>query len=290
LESLVSICVVAAALGGLWVIAGIGFIMALLVLALGLRTFTSFRLSNNEIAIATSLIVDQILAIEDENARAAAGLERAIDARRPFVLMLRSYDLELSDIRTSGAEVHPALRLALGVDVSMSISTRSTNLEETAEDRLSETLRPHVYVVRMRDLGNPVIVRADLPRLCLPSNIWKDAVRELIHLAPIIVVHLVSLTRGVQFELDTILESGRQDSTVVVICDPQEFHVATNPFHAPDGLWGIRMYDYQPVDITNDVLRSFPRIINAGDIDYHNLDKSSAFRGWIPQSWPKEDS
>jgi hypothetical protein len=245
--------------------------------------YTKLRYYNSWVSSGVGSIVETIKATVANNSRASKLVTELIVSEQPFALLLRSYDLEVTHFRTDAAVADPILKsLVDGGD--RRISTRfMSSADESSEDRLSAALTGHVYPVRFHDLTDAFAGsrRDDRPRMCLPSNIWKDAIRDLIQVAPLIVVHVISLTPGVLFELETIVALGKQDSTVVVLCDPPERHAEAKKLTA---LYGVTTYDYPAVDPAGDVFRSFPTVVREQDIDYANLAEDAAFSGWITRA------
>jgi hypothetical protein len=256
------------------------------------KAYKQLRRYNSMVTFAVSSVVERIVLIEEGNRRAEKIVESLAGSGRPFILMLRSYDLEVIDVRTHVSAVPPSTRAVAEVEEGF-LSSRYMSLDVTAEDRLAASLHGRIPVIRTRDLGDAITDfreedtgEGGIPRLCLPSNVWKSAIRELIELSPMIVVHLISLTKGVRFELETIVELGKQNSTMVVIADPPAHHSDAKSRALP----GVVVYDYPSVDLSNELLQAFPKIIHEREIDYSNVDSSEPIRDWLSGRAPRLES
>jgi hypothetical protein len=262
------------------------FCLLVFLLVLMGKSYVRLRAFNSWASYGVADTVEMIKKVIDSDSQAVGQVMRMVKSGQSFALLLRSYDLEVTQFWTDASVATPELIAAVQAEKGRRISTRFfSDDEETAEDRLSAALVGCIHPVRLHNLADWFTeFRGDnVPRICLPSNVWKEAIRELIQIAPLIVVHLVSLTPGVQFELECIIEIGKQDSTIVVICDPPERHADAKIYTAP---LGVTTYDYPAVDLGSELLQRFPRVVRARDIDYSDLRNDVHFSDWFTRQGP----
>jgi hypothetical protein len=197
----------------------------------------------------------------------------------PFVLMLRGFTemLEFRSYDTPGGGQ----------------SLRSFDNQPRAEERLAASLSRWLPVVAVRNPSDDSFRdEPDIARLWVPEDGWRDTVRQLIVQARYICVHVTWLTPGVRFELETILKSGREPATVVILCDPEpggpdgfdmEAFLAalarSSGYEVPDR--GPRPPPARRKDVP---LNRFHRVVPQAQIDYENLSRYRPFARWIAQS------
>jgi hypothetical protein len=122
---------------------------------------------------------------------------------------------------------------------------------------------------------------AVLPRLILPNESWLSIVRSLIRVAHLIVVDGLGLNQGVRLELETIVECGKCDNTVIVLHrDRSEFDKIEDTAKVMADLAGGTLESSLHREwLTNEhpILAPFMRIGYIEDLSNDNLASSPLF-------------
>jgi hypothetical protein len=215
-----------------------------------------------------------------------------------FVLLLRSFENEASELRVDTRRLPTDSRRHIEWELEITApyrskesqedhQTRITSIsydEENAESRMAEALAHRIRVVGIRHpSGRPAGrgLENGPPKLYLDQEKWQDGINQLITLAPLIVVLASSLTSGLRFELQTILERRKERNTLIVFVARSEFASRIDPLAVSTG---IKIPKVPRLSRQNRIIRRFPHIVDEGEIDYERLDDSAVFRRWIGQA------
>ncbi len=171
---------------------------------------------------------------------------------RPFVLFLRSFDLEALSLETRGKPaLHHRVRIQSGI---------VDHPTETIEGRVADALRGRAPVMAV---ANPVDTlswfRTSIPMLELPHENWQGVVRALIESAEVILMALSSITPGVTGELEMMLDQNAQDRAVVILVAGEP-----DPLLASVARWyGVDPPDIRPASSDAvPALRRFPHVLD----------------------------
>jgi len=249
---------------------GAGFILA----AAGCQVFGWQIMQDN------ALIGLTLMQAEEHVQHVRASHEQAVHIlsrreREPFVLLLRSFD-EVVERRKGSEAIRPG---SPGATQTLRLFGRDAR----AEEKLAEPLRRWFPVAAVHNASDDFTgARADNARFFVPEEDWRTVVCQLIKLARYICVHVTQLTPGVAFELEAILEAGREDSAVVILCDlPDDDADVRNVvytffrgvgYDAPDPVLARR---------TDAPLNRFHEVLRQKEIDFAALDRCPPFAGWI---------
>ena len=129
---------------------------------------------------------------------------------KPFALFLRSFDLEASEVK-------------MMVTQGPHVPVRSINMEYAKiEEAVADILNGHLAAVGIwnpQAISIPGIQRR-IPKLEVRDAYWEYVVRALLKLSSLIVMHMDTLTAGVETELNAIREAGKESVSIVILPDP----------------------------------------------------------------------
>jgi len=189
--------------------------------------------------------------------RARGVLLRFRHTASPFVLFLRSFELEAYDMATGEAWI-PETGLEPQV-VSMS-TTNPSALERQLVGAFDEP--PLVVTVANRD---SIFESAwASPRLFLPDDGWQDIIRELVRAASSTVMQVSTITPGVQWELEQIRRYGNPHRTLIVCGADDETGVEMK--NALLRFAGLSPRDATLVSPRDQVFAGFPHVVSWSDV------------------------
>jgi tetratricopeptide (TPR) repeat protein len=199
--------------------------------------------------------------VEELQARAEVILSAYMRDGAPFVLFLRSFDIEAYYARSSQGN----------------IVIRQNPGPAPIESRLARALEGRLPLV---GILNPSVVRADfvqpIPKMSVADAQWRGIVRILVSAADMVVMALSRVTPGVATELESILELGRKGTTVVVLSDPKDSIDVNELFGWIPGGTGTKAEPERAFD-EKGTLRAFPHVIEEAEIPFDDLDASPIF-------------
>lgn len=192
---------------------------------------------------------------------AAAILWDCQDRGLPFAVFLRNFDLEAYVARDRKGRV-----LLLGGQSPSEV-----------EQRLLARLAPRLPLLGIANpshfLLNPQGRAYDevMPRLEIPKEAWRDVLRQLLTVAPLILISVRHLSAGVGTELDEIRKARKEESTVLILSSADDDPVSEG-VGASLGLEPKHIKELLPSDRT---LRSFPHVVAEEAIPWPKLSRVS---------------
>lgn len=212
-------------------------------------------------------------------------ISRAESGESRFVLSLRSFGLDGVERRYNKGEGSEFVQTNLRESLNLQARYLKKEARERQQrrilalsdfDRSEDVLGHHIATLApvvgiWNDATAPMTAsRSEIPRLFLPWDGWKPTLRRAITLASRIVVHASELSPGVQYELEQILELGREADTVVVTSEPQPASdFISHVFADLDGPHRSSDPVHEPIQGA-DILGRFPHVV-----EYESLDLSS---------------
>jgi hypothetical protein len=198
-------------------------------------------------------------------------LARHIKGGEPFVLFLRSFDIEFR----TGFGATPG-RPRFG---SMMTVTRPL------ETGLARALEGRIPVYSAANLGSGGIDHGiGLPKITIPNESWRKVLVRLINRAEFIVVDASDLTPGLVDELQMLDACGREGCTVVIT--PTGKHLKEIAWRDKElALIGTGNFVRTRVDTerANRILARFHRVVPADKINFSKLESMPAFAGLLPK-------
>ncbi len=191
----------------------------------------------------------------DAQARSIVG--RFLEAGEPFVLYLRSFELEAYDL----------LKPSTPTDSQGRRVGYEAGGPSALERKLADSLDERIVVVAVANPSRTILSANRFPRLRLPDEDWLRVVEWLVRAASFVVVELYSLAPGVRMELQAIERSERRDDTVVVLTKDTWDPVA----RAMLAGMGFQLPDYPKADRDSPALAGFSRVLQEDDIRLGNL-------------------
>lgn len=151
-------------------------------------------------------------AAAESHAKAAKVLERYWANNEPFGLFLRNFASEAQDVALPSEESDFPLRGGYEIPITW------------VEQGILAAVGPQLPVISIINPSPVATGERTIPKLELRNEIWEIAVRILIRSAALILMKLDQLTPGVMTEVQTILNEGRQASTVLVVSPAMKDH------------------------------------------------------------------
>ncbi|HEV2780203.1 MAG TPA: hypothetical protein VGX25_12495 [Actinophytocola sp.] len=223
--------------------------------------------------------------------QAAVIIQNFETSRVKFVLSLRSFGLDGVERRFGIGEGSEYIQTNLRESLKLQARYLKEEAKEkahrrvqaittfdTAEDLLGASIAKFLPIIGVWNdsTASPNYQTSRIPRLYLPRENWKPALRRAITCASSIVVHLSEMSPGVRYELETILELGREADTIVVISDgPSVDRFLVEILESITGQAIGNGVTYEPVR-ASDVLARFPHIVEYSTIDLSNLSETEA--------------
>jgi tetratricopeptide (TPR) repeat protein len=185
--------------------------------------------------------------------------------KRPFVLFLRSFEMEAYDYLTPEA--------ASGERRVISALAGPSPVEQKLAAALTG---------RLRGLGvaNPsqlLTYRGSFPRLQLPNEGWQAVVQNLVEHAAFIVMDCTSLAPGVLWELETIRAANKQNTAIIIIPSPDEPDPGTASLPRAAEIFGAVVVKRNRPLKDSPALSAFPRVATGDEIAFDKLDTSLLF-------------
>ncbi len=156
------------------------------------------------------MVAKDLAAAFESHVNALQVLEAYWRDHKPFALFLRSFDLEASQVQLTPTQ-------ADYVPVR-SINMQYTKVEETVAEILDDRLSA-VGIWNPQAIEAPDIQRR-IPKLEIRDAYWEYVLRALLKLASLIVMHMDTLTPGVETELNAIRKEGKDGVSIIILPDP----------------------------------------------------------------------
>ncbi len=158
------------------------------------------------------MVVKDLAAAFQSHIDAVNVLEAYWKDQKPFALFLRSFDLEASQVKLTPTE-------------GDYVPVRSINMQYAkVEEEVAEILNDRLAAI---GIWNPQAIdapdiRRRIPKLEIRDAYWEYVLRALLKLASLVVMHMDTLTAGVEVELDAIRSEGKDIVSILIVPDPDE--------------------------------------------------------------------
>jgi hypothetical protein len=241
--------------------------------------------------------------VRKRHADAASLIVEAIRYDAHFVLVLKSFDVDVYERRINVEDLAPLFSNGLEEElhltrhyVKRSARRRTASVrlvggrdEGKQETEIVAALSQRFSVVGVHNPVDPIDdTRINYPRLSMNSDQWNSEALLLIRHAPAIVMLLSGASPGVQLELEMILQSGKEAATLVIECEPR---TGDELFHAVRERLGIDApYDAEQMLALETLLSRFPHVIRHTDIARHGVEGCAVFEEWenVVSSRPRD--
>lgn len=220
-----------------------------------------------------SATVARARALLASHERARGVLLRFRGTATPFVLFLRSFEMEAYDMATGESWI-PETGLEPHV-VSMSTTNPST-----LERQLVGVFDAPPLVVSVANRASIFESAWASPRLFLPDDGWQDIIRELVRAASSTVMQVSTITPGVQWELEQIRQYGNPHRTLIVCGADDESGVEMK--NALLHFAGLSPRDETLVSPSDSVFAGFPHVVSWSDVARAGLDALQPLSELIP--------
>ncbi|HEV2840952.1 MAG TPA: tetratricopeptide repeat protein [Chthoniobacterales bacterium] len=189
------------------------------------------------------------------------------ETKRPFVLFLRSFEVEAYDYVSPEGSSPGERKFATTLAGPNSV-----------EEKVAAALRGRLAVLGLANPSQLNTTRGLIPRLQLPTEGWQEVVRNLVEYAHFIVIDCDSLAPGVMWELETIRAANRQGATVIVLpssgdSDPGEGTLQ----QVAQILGGVTVVKRERPSKEMPEFSAFERVATEDEIPFDNLDGSPLF-------------
>jgi tetratricopeptide (TPR) repeat protein len=184
--------------------------------------------------------------------------------RRPFVLFLRSFEVEAYNYLTPED------------DSSKRKILTAVNGPSRVEQKLKAALAGRLKAVSIANPAQPLTSRLGFPRLVLPNEGWEAVVENLVEHAHFIVMDCYTLAPGVLRELEFIRAANRQSATIVVL--PPANDSSRDTLRQVVEIFGA-IAEKPPLPLINDnpEFAAFSRIASEVEVKFNHLDDSPLF-------------
>jgi len=146
----------------------------------------------------------------ESHERARKVIENYWFKHQPFGLFLRNFESEAYVIEVKDRnKPFPA-------------TAGSMDSIEAIEEQLRAAAGPDLPLITISNISPLALGGKVIPKMEMRNEIWEIALNGLIQHAGLILIKLDKLTEGVLKEMDAVVKHGREDSTVVVLGDPQK--------------------------------------------------------------------
>jgi tetratricopeptide (TPR) repeat protein len=184
---------------------------------------------------------------------------------RPFVLFLRSFEMEAYDYLT------PA-----GAAGERKVITTINN-PSRVEEKLGAALAGRLKALSVANPSQLVTARYVFPRLQLQNEGWQATVRNLMEHAHFIVMDCESLAPGVLWELETIRTANRQNATIIVLPSPGDPDPGKGTLAGAAEIFGATVVKRERPLKDSPELSGFGRVGAEDEIPFDNLDACPLF-------------
>jgi tetratricopeptide (TPR) repeat protein len=211
---------------------------------------------------------DEVLELERQDAarshsEAAFIMQDFIATRRPFVLFLRSFEVEAYNYLTP--EDHSGKRKVF----------TAVNGPSRVELKLNAALAGRFKAVSIANPAQLLTSRASFPRLVLPNEGWEAVVENVVEHAHFIVMDCYRLAPGVLRELKFIRAANRQSATIIVLPPPNDS--SRDTLRQTVELFGAIAEKHPLPSKDNPEFATFPHVASEDEIDFDHLDDSPLF-------------
>jgi hypothetical protein len=240
------------------------------------RCYRELVLVNAQVGMSVDFVKDHLASTRLSHSNALNIISAYQRSSVPFVLMIRTFD-EVTEARVDAKDANEIAKGLMPNRAQSPISLRSFSSEVMAEERFCSALSQWIPVVAIRNSAYQ-LSDSSTSRLALPADAWEEAIAKLIEVSPYICVHLTELTPGISMELNTIHRLGKEDSTIIVMCEPRDNLGMAAPlfFEA----LSLAVPEYKTPDPRDIPLRFFDRLVRQGELDYEALASSPEVAAW----------
>lgn len=211
---------------------------------------------------------ERFLGMERQDADRSHGeatfiLQDFASTRRPYVLFLRSFEVEAYNYFSpdDGSRKRKFITWARG--------------PSRLEQKLKAALAGRLKTVSIANPALPMTSRLGFPRLVLPNEGWEAFVRNLVEYAHFIVMDCYTLAPGVLQELEFIRAANRQCATIIVL--PSANEPSRDKWRKDVEIWGAVAEEHPRPLKDNTEFAAFPRLCNEDEIGFDHLDDSPHF-------------
>ncbi|MGA8731116.1 MAG: tetratricopeptide repeat protein [Terracidiphilus sp.] len=183
--------------------------------------------------------------------------------RRPFVLFLRSFEVEAYNYLTPEDD-----------SGKRKIFT-AVNGPSRVEQKLKAALAGRLKTISIANPAQMVTSRLGFPRLMLRNEGWEAAVENLVEHAHFIVMDCYALAPGVLRELEFVRAANRQSATIIVL--PPANDSSRDTLRQTVELFGGIAEKLPDPLKDNPEFAAFPRIASEDEIGFDHLDDSPVF-------------
>ncbi len=185
--------------------------------------------------------------------------------KRPFVLFLRSFEMEAYDYLTP--EAAPGERKVISAVAGPS----------PVEQKLATALDGRLRALGVANPSQLLTYRGRFPRLQLPNEGWQAVVQNLVEHAAFIVMDCTSLAPGVLWELDTIRAAGKQNMAIIILPSSGEPDPGTATLPRAAEILGAVVVKHERPLKESPALSAFPRVATEDEIAFDKLETSPLF-------------
>jgi hypothetical protein len=204
-------------------------------------------------------------------------LARHIKGDEPFMLFLRSFDIEAV--------------VGFGTTPGRPRSCSAGGSSGPVEVGLAKALKGSIAAYAVTNpLNFPGSYRTGLPTITIPSAVWRETLARLVERAAFIVVDATEITAGLTNELQMLDNSNKRQRTVVITpIEADRNRIAErNRMVARTGAEWIFSTAVDAAQ-SDRILAQFSRKVRSDQVDFSSLESVPAFSGLIrdvPQSTP----
>ena len=185
--------------------------------------------------------------------------------KRPFVLFLRSFEMEAYDYLTPDAPSGERKVISAVAGPS------------PVEQKLAAALAGQLKALGVANPSQLLTYRGSFPRLQLPNEGWQAVVQNLVEHAAFIVMDCTSLAPGVLWELETVRTANKQDSTVIVLPASGEADPGEGTLQRAAEVLGAVVTKRERPSKQSPALSVFSRVGAEDEIAFDKLDASPLF-------------